>query len=730
MPTLTLRRRIRTPLIPQLEAAECGAASLGIILAHFGRWAPMEELRVACGVSRNGSNAADIVRAGDRYGLEIRGWRRAIESLAETPLPAILFWEFNHFLVLEGIHGDRYLLNDPANGRRSVSAQTFSESYTGVVLTAEPTSEFQPGGDPPGIWRALWPWLRQARGALAYVALAGLLLAIPALALPILLSVFIDDVLAGPQRDWGGWIIGAMLLAGLAVYLLTWLQQLILRKIAVQLAVVNAQRLLWRLFRLPTQYFAHRFAGDLAARVGLVDDIAAGAARQVVGIAVELVMSVLLFALLAVYDPLIAVVVLGIAVGNVLATRVLSHARTDHYRQLRREQALLFGIETAGLRQIDSLRATAGERDLFTRWSGYQARELTARQRFVELGYVNASLPRLFAVLGGMAVLGLGGWRVIEGDLSIGELVAVYILAGNFLAPVGRFVQFADAFQLLDADLQRVNDVLDAEEDPTLRDANGLTATGETQVASLNGRLRLAGRLELRGITFGYSKHADPLISDFSLTVEPGQRIAVVGPTGSGKSTLLRLVSGEYQAWTGEIRFDDVPAAQVPHSVFTTSVASVDQQIVLFDGSIRDNLTMWNPTVPEQEMVAAARAALIHDEIMSRAGGYDAHVQEGGRNFSGGQRQRLEIARALVHRPTVLFLDEATSTLDAITEQRIDDALRRRGCTCIIVAHRLSTIRDCDLIVVLDRGREVQRGSHDELSADADGVYAQLVTSQ
>jgi len=728
VPSLPLRRRIRTPLIPQLEAAECGAASLGIILAHFGCWTPMEELRLACGVSRNGANAADIVRAGERYGLEIRGWRRSLEGLAETALPAILFWEFNHFLVLEGISGDRYLLNDPANGRRSVSIQSFSESYTGVVLTAQRTDAFRPGGDPPGLWRQLWPWLRQARGALAYVALAGLLLAIPALALPILLSVFVDDVLAGPQRDWGGWIIGAMLLAAAAVYLLSWLQQLILRKTAIQLAVVNAQRLLWRLFRLPTQYYSHRFAGDLAARVGLVDDIAAGAARQVVGIAVELVMSALLFILLAVYDPLIAVIVLAIAVANVLFARLLSRARTDHYRQLRREQALLFGIETAGLRQIDSLRATAGEQDFFLRWSGYQARELKARQRFVELGYVNASLPRLFALLGGMAVLGLGGWRVIEGDLSIGELVAVYILAGNFLAPIGRFVQFADVFQLIEADLQRVADVLDAEEDPSLRATEEVGQNG--RVASLNGRLRLAGRLELRELSFGYSRHADPLIADFSLNVEPGQRVAIVGPTGSGKSTLLRLVSGEHQPWSGEIRFDDVAAESVPHAVFTMSVATVDQQIVLFDGSIRDNLTMWNPAVPEQEIVAAARDALIHDEIMSRPGGYDAHVQEGGRNFSGGQRQRLEIARTLVNRPTVLLLDEATSTLDAITEQRIDDALRRRGCTCIIVAHRLSTIRDCDQIIVLDRGREVQRGSHDELIADADGVYAQLVTSQ
>ncbi len=725
------RRRLRTPIIPQLEAAECGAASLGIILAHFGRWVPLEELREGCGVSRDGSSAAGIVRAGEHYGLRVRGWRKQVEQLAELDKPVILFWELNHFLVLEGVSGDRYYLNDPANGRRTVSREIFDEAFTGIVLTVETTPSFRPGGEPPKLLRMLWPWLRESRSAVGAVVLAGMVLAIPALALPILLGVFVDEVLIGGESDRGGWIIAAMLLAGLTTYLLTWFQQLMLRKISVRVAVTHAQRLLWRLFRLPTQYFERRYAGDLASRLSLVDQIAAVVAQRLVGAVVELVVSALLFVLLVVYDPLIGVIVGAVALGNVLVTRLLSQRRLDQNRQLRREQALLFGIETAGLRQIDSLRATAAENDFFARWSGYQARELSARQRFAELGYVNAAMPRLFLILSGVTVLGLGGWRVIEGDLTIGELFAIYILAGNFLAPIGRFVQFADTFQLLEADLQRIADVVSAEEDASLTAAEASQRDAQSgAVASLNGRLRLAGRLELHGISFGYRRDADPLIDGLSLTIEPGQRVAIVGPTGSGKSTLLRVVSGDYAPWEGEILFDGVPARNIPRSVLTASLATVDQRIVLFDGSVRDNLTMWNSSVAQADVVAAARDAMIHEEIITRRGGYDTHIQEAGRNFSGGQRQRLEIARALVNRPSLLFLDEATSTLDAVTEQRIDDALRRRGCSCLIVAHRLSTIRDCDQIIVLDRGREVQRGVHEELITDPHGIYAQLVHSQ
>ena len=717
-------KRVRTPLFPQMEAAECAAACLGSVLAYFGRWVSMESLRTACGVNRDGASAADIVTAGKNYGLRITGWRKEVRELVDMPMPAILFWEFDHFVVLEGIAKGRFYINDPANGRRWVGEETFDQSFTGIALQVERTAEFRAGGTAPGVVRSLWPWLRDVKAPLAFVALCGFLLAIPGLALPILLSLFVDHALASPERSWGLTLTVSVVLAAGLVFVLTWLQQTALRRLSIRLSVVHAERLLTRLFSLPAQYFSHRFAGDLTARVQLIDGIGGSSARQCVGVMVELVMSVLFLALMLFYDPLLAAVVAALAAIQVGLMLVLSRLRADETHQVRREQALLFGIGTSGLRSMDNLRATAGEDDFFGRWAGYQARELVARQRFMELGYVITALPRLFLFLGLTAVLGLGGWRVMSGDMSLGMLMGFYVVAGNFLLPIGRFVQFADSFQILGADLRRIDDVMDAEEDPALR---GQDESNSNTVATLNGMLRLAGRVELRNVTFGYQANRPPLIENLNLIIEPGQRVAIIGPTGSGKSTLLKLITGEYAPWAGEIRFDNVPIGEVPRAVLTSSLAAVDQHIFLFAASVRDNITLWNPAVPDHQLVAACNDTLIHDEIMSRPSGYESLLQEGGRNLSGGERQRLEISRALVNNPSVLIFDEATSALDALTEVHIDDALRRRGCTCLIVAHRLSTIRDCDLILVMDRGREVQRGTHETLRRDPDGLYAQLV---
>ena len=718
------RRRTRTPVLLQLTQTECGAACLGIVLAHFGRWVSIEELRETCSVGRDGCNAADIYRAARRYGLETKGWRKQPRELRGMTPPMILFWEFDHFVVLEGFAKGRFLINDPANGHRTVGEEEFDRAFTGVTLTFRPGPDFRPGGVRPGLLYRVLPWLRDVKKPLAFAMCCGLLLTLPSLALPFLAGLFVDFVLSGREPSWGGALIGALLAAAGLLYLLTWLRERCLRRLSVRLSIDHAERFMTRLFRLPMRFFSHRLSGDLTSRIQLLDAVANTATAHFVGILIELVTSVAFLGLMLAYDPLLCAVVVGLGALGAAAMRVLARARVDENRRLRREQGILCGIGMFGLGKIDTLQATAAEDDFFSRWTGHQARELRARQRFAELGYVNAALPLLFLILGNAAVLGLGGWRVMSGDMTLGMLTAFYMAAVNFMQPIGRFIQFADTFQILEADLQRLDDVFDAPEDRDFAPVSG--ASGD-RVAAFAGRLRLKGRIELRDVTFGYQDNREPLFKDFSLTVEPGQRVAIVGPSGSGKSTLSALVAGIQQPWSGEVLIDGHPRGAIPRELLHGSMSLVDQHVFLFADTVRENLTMWIPEVPDQILVAAAQDATIHEEIVSRPLGYDAPVDEAGRNFSGGQRQRLEIARALVNNPSVLILDEATSSLDTITEVRIDDALRRRGCTCLIVAHRLSTIRDCDLIVVLDRGREVQRGAHQDLMRDADGLYRQLV---
>ena len=715
-------RRARTPLMLQLEDVECGAVCLGIVLAYFGRWVSVEELRETCAVNRDGCDAADITRAARHYGLEPRGWRRETEQLANMKMPLIIFWEFNHFLVLEGFRGSSYLVNDPANGPRVIDKEEFDRGFTGIALSFETGPDFKRGGARPGVWQRLWPWLSDVTGPLAFVLLCGLLLTVPALTLPFLLGIFVDHVLSGQEPQWATAVIGGVALAGALVYLLTWLRQRCLRLLAVRLSVVHSDRFIRRLFRLSMRFFTHRFPGDLTSRIQLIDQIAVMATEQFVGVIIELATSLVFLAFLFLYDPLLATIIAALGVVNAVLMQLMTRSRTGENRRLQRERGKLNGVGMYGLSTIDSLQAMGKEKDFFPYWAGYQARELLARQRFAEVGHVMSALPGVFMILGAAAVIGVGGWRVMNGDLSLGMLMGFYVLAAHFLLPIGRFVQFADQFQILEANLQRLEDVLDAPDDAFLQD-RGNPRNG----AAFARRLRLTGRLELRNLEFGYKTNREPLLKDFNLTIEPGQRVAVVGPTGSGKSTLALLVAGVYQPWSGEIRFDGHPHCDIPRRLLTNSVSMVDQRIFLFAGTVRENLTMWNLETPDQDLVSAATDAAIHEEIIARALGYDSPVEEGGQNFSGGQRQRMEIARALVGNPSLLILDEATSALDPVTEVRIDDALRRRGCSCLIIAHRLSTIRDCDLIVVLEGGREVQRGIHQELMEDTNSLYRHLI---
>ena len=706
----------------QMHMTECGAACLGSVLAYFGRWVPLTELRERCEVSRDGSTAAGILRAARRYGLECTGRAVQTDQVRKLPLPLILFWEFNHFVILEGFDRRHFYLNDPATGRRTLSAEEFREGFSGIALQFNPGPDFHRGGDRPSTLRQVGAWLGAARGALAATVACGLLLAFLALAVPASVSVFVDRVLADGE-PWGELV--AAVLAGVAVlvYCLAWLKQRFLKRLAIRISVVAGNRCISQLLRLPVEFFAHRLVGDLTNRVMSIDRIANSLSDRFLALLIDVAMSAVFLAAMLAYDVLLGFIVLGLAAVNGALVHIVTRLRIDRSHALRREQGMLFGVGMLMLNHADNLRMTAADDRFFSRWSGQQARELDARQRYAELGYINTALPGLFAMLGSAAILLLGAQQVMAGEITLGTLVGFYILAAMFLAPVGRLVEFADTRQTLETDMHRLEDITKSAEDPGF----ARRAPEAEAISTFKGRLQLAGQVELRGVTFGYNRARPPLIENFNLVIRPGQRVAVVGPSGSGKSTLSRLVSGIYQPWSGDILFDGYPRHEIPEEVLRRSLSMVDQDVVLFSATLRDNITLWNPAVPDEAIVAAARDACIHEEILGRSLGYATQVVEGGANFSGGQRQRLEIARALVGDPTVLILDEATSALDAATEEVVDNALRRRGMTCLIVAHRMSTVRDCDEIIVLDKGKEVQRGTHDELMSDEGGTYYKLV---
>ena len=719
------QRRIKTPTVLQMEATECGAASLAMVLAHHKRIVPLEELRAACGVTRDGSSAPGIMKAARQYGLVPHGYRKEPEELATLPLPLIVFWSFNHFLVVEGISAAGFHLNDPERGRWIAGPEEFDSSFTGIVMSFDKGPEFAPGGSVDGVFKRLRTRLGNARSSLLFLALAGVALVIPGLVIPTLTKVFIDDFLIGHRPDiipalLGGLALGALLMGGL-----TWLQQHHLLRLQTRLSMRMSSQFLWHVLRLPMSFFSQRSTGDVAMRVGLNDQVSQIISGQVTQNILSVFSLVFFAGMMFYFDPVLAVVSLLLASGNFLALRLINRRTGELNDKLLREQAHAQGTAVIGLMTMETLKASGTESDFFGRWSGLSAKVINVRQDVDIPSQTLATIPVLLGSLSTAAILGIGGLRVMDGSLSLGTLVAFQVLLATFLAPVIALVSMGGQLSTVGSNLTRLDDVLDHEVAPTFEPAAVTTAARP----AVDLPAKLGGRLDIDKITFGYNPLAAPLIEEFSASLRPGQRIAIVGASGSGKSTTARVVSGLYAGWSGTVSFDRFSRDVIPRHVLGGSVGLVDQEIAMFTGTLRDNLTLWDPTIPEADIVQAAKDACIHDDISARAGGYSSRVEENGRNFSGGQRQRLEIARALVRNPSILVLDEATSALDPLTEVRIDRNLRRRGCTCLIIAHRLSTIRDCDEIIVLEKGKIVQRGTHEELKT-VEGLYARLVGSE
>ncbi|MFI8339223.1 NHLP family bacteriocin export ABC transporter peptidase/permease/ATPase subunit [Streptomyces sp. NPDC085639] len=712
-------RPVRTPTVLQMEAVECGAAALAMVLGHYGRFVPLEELRIACGVSRDGSRASSLLKAARGYGLKARGMQMDLAALAEVSAPAVLFWEFNHYVVYDGTArrlGRRGVyVNDPAKGRRFVPMEEFDTSFTGVVLTFEPGDDFRRGGRRPGVLGTVPARLRGTSGTMAAAVVASLLLVVVGAAVPALSRTYIDMFLIGEQTSLLGVLFAAMAVALVLTAALTALLQANLLRGRIISSTLGSARFFRHLLRLPVTFYSQRNPADLVQRLQSNDAVAETLARDLSAAGVDAVVVLLYAVLLWTYDPQLTLVGVAVALLNVVALRIAIRLRATGTHKLRAESARLTNTSYSGLQLIETMKATGGENGFFRRWAGQHAVTLDVQQRLgVPSAWLAIVAPTL-AAFNSALILTIGGLRAVEGHLTVGLLVAFQALVTSFTAPISRLGGVAGRIQDFAADVARLRDV---ENFPVDRVYSRREPAASTR--------RLKGHVELDGITFGYNPLDAPLLKDFSLTVGPGQQVALVGGSGSGKSTVSRLVSGLHVPWAGAIRIDGMRLEDIPRGALAASVSFVDQDVFLFEGTVRDNVTLWDPSITDEAVIAALEDAAVHEVVARRPGGIHSRVEQDGRNFSGGQRQRLEIARALVRRPSVMVLDEVTSALDAVTEQVIIENLRRRGCACVVIAHRLSTVRDSDEIVVLDRGTVVERGRHEQLVA-AQGPYAALV---
>lgn len=710
----------KVPVVMQMEALECGAASLAMVLAYYGKWVPLEQVRVDCGVSRDGSNARNILRAARSYGLVAKGYRYEPEALRkEGKFPCIIHWNFNHFVVLNGFRGKKAVLNDPAKGTYTVSMRTFDEAFTGICLLFAPGEDFCPGGKPQSMISYAKKRLVGAGSAIAFVTLTTVISSLLGVITPAFSRIFLDRLLT---RENPGWLMPFVLaFAGIGVVqlIVAGIQAVYSLRISGKLAVVGNTTFMWKILRMPMEFFSQRMAGDIQGRQSANAMIAEQLVNTFAPLVLEAAMMVFYLVVMLRYSVVLTLIGLFSVLANLVISQIVLKKRINITRVQMRDAGKLAGTTVAGIEMIETIKASGAENGFFEKWAGYQASVNTNQVHFQRINQLFGLLPELINALCGTAVLITGVFLAMEGAFTIGMIMAFQGFLSSFVSPAMTLISAGQSLQEMRTDMERIEDVMKYPTDPVF----------DSTPAEEDEYDKLSGNIELKNVTFGYSRLAEPLIRDFSMTLKPGSRVAFVGASGCGKSTIAKLISGLYLPWSGEILFDGKPLSAIDRGVFTGSLAVVDQDIILFEDTIANNIKMWDNSIEDFEMIMAARDAQLHEDIMQREGGYQYRLTEGGKDFSGGQRQRMEIARVLAQDPTIIILDEATSALDAKTEYDVVRSIKDRGITCIVVAHRLSTIRDCDEIIVLNQGNVVERGTHEELMQNG-GVYTQLVSNE
>jgi NHLM bacteriocin system ABC transporter peptidase/ATP-binding protein len=698
----------QTPTILQMEIVECGAASLAMVLAYYRRYIPLEQLRVDCGVSRDGSNAGQVAKAARKHGLKSQGKRHSLATLRdEATRPCMLFWGFGHFLVFEGMKGDRYQVNDPSGGRRLVDEDEFSRSFTGITVEFEPGPDFEPSGSPPSLLRGFQDWLGGNTVATAFALLCGILLSIPGILIPGLTSAFIDGVVQESNASWTAWIVAGQLVMVVFQVSLVGLQSVCLNRMQFRMFMIQSLRMGDHLLRLPIRFFEQRQAGDLVARFTAIQTISwrltAGLLRGLVNLATAIIYATALL----IYNPLIGAIAVFATVAMLGAVRFTNNYLVDRNTSLQQEIGRQQGALMLLLRDIPEIKATSREGEAFSQWAGYQAKSVNANQMVSQTStWLDAAPVLVGGLIVSVIVLVVGGLEVMRGNISIGGLIAMQMLAALLIAPVSQLVMLARILQTTQAQMARVLDVMNYDADPDVR------IDAQTDVS--NAR-KLGGAVALEGVSFGFDPTIDPTLLDLSFTLDPGEMVALVGPSGSGKSTIVNLLLGLERPWEGSICFDGTPREQIDPAILIGSVTGASPPVAAFDASLRDNVTMWDASIDDKEIVDALFDADC-SELLERNGGLDTPIAEAGHNLSGGQLQRLELARTLARRPSVLILDGATSALDGETEARVLQRIRDRGCTTILVTARSSSLRFADKILIAGEGGICDQGQQAELA--------------
>lgn len=716
------KKPAKVPVIMQLEMMECGAACLTMILAYYGKWITLEEAREDCGVSRDGQNAFSIIQAGRKYGLKCNGSSMGIKAFKNfKEFPCIVHWNLNHYVVVNGIKNDKVYINDPAVGLRKVSIDEFKKCFTGIVLTMRPDEGFSPSGRPKSIRDYAGNILKGTTAAALLVVISTIISNIVGVVNPIFSKVFMDRLLTGRNPDWLTPFTLLFISVSIISFTASWINAICSMRISGKMAVVGNSSFMWKALNLPMKFYSQRIVGDIQSRQNSAANISHTLINTLSPIIINTAMMV--FYLCVMLRQSIVLSMLGISsiVINYLLSAYITKKRVNISRTAARDSGKLYSTTTSGIEMIETIKAAGVETGYFQKWAGYQSLVNTSAIKSLELNRNFGMLPTIVFTLNSNLVLLIGIYLVIIGEFTCGSVMAFQGLVSSFMAPAMTLISSNQKILEMHTEMERLEDVMQYPEENLFAAHADAVQSGSFE--------KLGGKIELKDVTFGYSPLDTPLIDHLNITITPGSKIAFVGKSGCGKSTIAKLISGIYKPWSGQILFDGKPMHEIDASVFRSSLAVVNQDIILFNDTVRENIRMWDKSIQDFEIIMAARDAQIYDDILQRPNGFDYVLSENGNDISGGQKQRIEIARTLAQDPTIICLDEATSALDAITEVNVVDAIAARGITCIVVAHRLSTIRDCDQIIVLDNGKIVDQGTHPELFARG-GLYTELVTNE